>query len=244
MFQRIWYGLGRALVSLFALIALKMNVLWKARRPDGPVILVANHPSTSDPAIITTLVSEPTSILIKDVLFKVPLFGRSLRMSGHIPVAVGGGQAALDEAEKMLRAGRSVVIFPEGEISPIEGGLHRPRTGAARLALRTGAPVIPVGIGLDPRCMQILETKVEGKAELGTWYFHGPYAMTVGDPMYFRGSEEDRELVRRVSQQMINCIADLADESRARLNEAYPTYGMSLPIRVFNFGMRLLVRVA
>lgn len=243
MFQRFWYGIGRILVSIFAGLALRMNVLWKIPRPTGPMILVANHPSTTDPALITTLVPQQTSILIKSVLFQVPLFGRSLRMSGHIPVFEGGGKAALEEAERLLRAGRTIVIFPEGEISPLEGGFKKPRTGAARLALSTGAPVIPVGIGLDPACMQIIETQVEGKPEPGTWYFHGPYAMTVGEPMVFNGSPENRELVREVSQQIMSQIITLAHESSDRLSQN-PVYGVSLPIRLFNFGLRMLVQAA
>lgn len=243
MFQRFWYGIGRFIVAVFARVALKMNIVWKTARPAGPVILVANHPSTTDPALITTLVPQQTSILIKSVLFKVPLFGRSLRMSGHIPVFEGGGQAALDEAEILLRAGRTIVIFPEGEISPLEGGFKRPRTGAARLALSTGATVIPVGIGLDPACMQIIETQVEGETEPGTWYFHGPYAMTVGEPMVFNGSPENRDLVREVSQQIMGQIITLARESSDRLSQS-PAYGVSLPIRLINFGMRMLVQAA
>ncbi len=244
MFQKIWYGLGRILVMIFARFALKTNVLWKTLRPSTPVILVANHPSTTDPAMVTTLIPQQTSILINNTLFKVPVFGRSLRMSGHIPVVEGGGKAALEQAERLLRAGRTIVIFPEGEISPLEGGFHKARTGAARLALSTGAPVIPVGIGVDPKCMQIIETQVEGKSEAGTWYFHGPYAMTVGEPMYFHGSCENRELVRRVADQMMNRISSLAQESSQRLHETYPAYGISLPIRVFNFGLRKLVQAA
>ncbi len=55
----------------------------------------------------------------------------------------------------------------------------------ARLALSTGAPVIPVGIGLDRARIHLIETLVDGAIEVGTWYFGGPYAMTVGEPLHF-----------------------------------------------------------
>jgi 1-acyl-sn-glycerol-3-phosphate acyltransferase len=51
-------------------------------------------------------------------------------------------------ASQMMAAGHAVAIFPEGLVSPHEGGCHAPRSGVARLALKTGAPVIPVGISL------------------------------------------------------------------------------------------------
>ncbi len=239
MFQSAWYSLGRLLVVITASLILRMDILWKTARPNGPVILVANHPSTTDPALVTTLIPNRTSILINSVLFKVPLFGRSLRMSGHIPVYPGHGKAALDEAERVLKSGRSVVIFPEGEISPIEGGYRKARSGMARLALKTGAPVIPVGINIDREWMQLIETQVEGKPELGTWYFRGPYAMTVGEAMFFEGDPEDRERVSQVTGQIMHQIASLANESEYRILDAQ--YAANIPARLVNFGLRLML---
>ncbi len=241
MFQSFWYGIGRTLMAFLARVIFHMDIVWKGIRPAGPVILAANHPTTTDPAMITTLVPEQTSILIKHVLFKVPLFGRSLRMSGHIPLIPGNGRASLEEAERLLRAGRTIVFFPEGEISHVDGRMQKPHSGLARLALATGAPVIPVGISVDTKCVQLIETVVEGKKELGTWYFHGPYAMTVGKPMRFTGSVEDHDLVRRVTGQVMRHIEDLAYESRCRI--ATGQYAMSLPVKVVNFGLRLVLTV-
>ncbi|MDD5369449.1 MAG: lysophospholipid acyltransferase family protein [Anaerolineaceae bacterium] len=192
--------------------------------PKGAVILAANHPCTVDPAMLTLLTHRQVSILILDTLFKVPLFGASLKFSGHIPVVCGQGQAALNEAERLVRAGRSVVIFPEGEISPPDGGYCKPRSGLARLALITGAPIVPVGIHLDPRQIRVIETQVGHKPEIGTWYLSGPYGMTVGEPMLFKGGVEDREYVKRVSEQVMNRIARLSDESALRIQTADRLY--------------------
>lgn len=240
MFQNAWYKLGRALVIAFSRIMLKMDVRWKSPRPQGPVILAANHPSTTDPALVTTLIKEQASILILETLFKVPLFGRSLRMSGHIPVVTGDGKKALAEATRLLKAGRTIIIFPEGVISPVDGGLHHGHTGVARLALATGAPVIPVGIGLDPQRIQWLETEVEGRREVGAWYFQGPYAMTAGHAQRFEGSPDDREHVRRVTDCIMQQISLLAVESRARLAPSR----MSIPARLVNLGLRFVIQAA
>jgi 1-acyl-sn-glycerol-3-phosphate acyltransferase len=217
MLSKLWYWIGRTIVGYYALLFLQVDISEKISFPDGPVILAANHPSTIDPAVVTLLAPAQMRILILDTLFKVPLFGRSLRWSGHIPVVCGQGGAALDAAQESLRAGKTVVIFPEGVISPPGGGCHPPRTGMARLALTTGLPVIPVGIAVDPACIRRIHTRVDGRLETGTWYFHGPYALTIGEPMRFLGDAADREQVHQVTGQVMRQIDNLALESSLRI---------------------------
>lgn len=221
---RIWYGIGRILFGFYARTMFRLNVHWRAPLPKGAVILAANHPCTVDPAMLTLLTHRQVSILILETLFKIPLFGASLKFSGHVPVVCGQGQIALEEAERLVRAGRSVVIFPEGEISPPEGGYRKPHTGLARLALATGAPVIPVGIHLDPRMIRVIETLVEDEPAIGTWYLNGPYGMTVGEPMFFKGQAEDREYVHQVSALVMNRIERLSTESAQRIQAADRLY--------------------
>lgn len=216
MLDRILYWLGRPIVALYARIMLKMDVLRHADLPRGPKIIVANHPSTTDPFLVLTLVRERVSILIHDTLFRVPLFGHYLRRAGHVRVVPGNGRSALDKAQQLIRSGRTVAIFPEGDISPLEGGFHRPRTGAARLALSTGAPIIPIGIHLRRERIRLIETQVDGKTEVGTWYLSGPYAITIGEPMYFRGNVEDRPHVRSISEAIMQSIIGLSLQSAYR----------------------------
>jgi 1-acyl-sn-glycerol-3-phosphate acyltransferase len=116
-----------------------------------------------------------------------------------------------------LKAGRTVGIFPEGVISPEEGGLARVHTGAARLALSTGVPVIPIGIALDKNCITRIKTIVDGQVEVGTWYFHGAYAMTVGEPMFFEGDPNNHAFVHEVTGQIAMRIAEFTQESAQRL---------------------------
>jgi 1-acyl-sn-glycerol-3-phosphate acyltransferase len=196
---------------------LDLDVVSHRPLPPAPVILAPNHPSTTDPFLLTILTGGPVSILIDNTLFKVPIFGGVLSALGHIPVVPDRGRAAFDAAHACLDTGRSVVVFPEGRISPLSGGCHRPRTGAARLALLTGAPVIPVGIHLSRERIRLIETTVQGVPERGTWYITGPYAITVGEPLYLRGHIEDRVYVRALSAHIMQRITDLARSSEERV---------------------------
>ncbi|GAA3391001.1 lysophospholipid acyltransferase family protein [Cryptosporangium minutisporangium] len=116
----------------------------------GPAIFVANHTSWADPLVIAHfLYDRPREMrfLIKSGLFRVPLVGTVLRSSGQIPVHRSTRNAgdALHTAAVRIRAGEAPLIYPEGTITrdpdlwPMQG-----KTGAARLFLDTGAPVIPI----------------------------------------------------------------------------------------------------
>ena len=221
MIEQFLYRSGRCLITTYARLLFQVNVHWQAPLPDGPKIIAPNHPSTTDPFLITLLTQEPINILIHETLFKVPVFGRYLRRAGHVPVVAAHGRAAFDAAQRLLEAGHTIAIFPEGAISPLDGGFARPHTGVARLALSTGAPVLPVGIGLDRARIHLIETPVDGAIEVGTWYFGGPYAMTVGEPLRFAGDAEDRALVRAVTGQIMQQIVALAGQSADRIQAAH-----------------------
>jgi 1-acyl-sn-glycerol-3-phosphate acyltransferase len=227
--ERTWHGLGRSLVGSYAGLALKLNVSWHAPLPDGPKIIAANHPTTVDPALVMMLAPKQSSILIHETLFKVPVLGRYLQRAGHVPVIPGNGRAALEEAKRLLEAGRTIVIFPEGALSPLEGGFHRPHTGAARLSLSTGAPIIPVGIHLERERIHLIENEVEGKTEVGRLYLQGPYAMTVGEAMTLTGDVEDREYVRSVSMRIMRRIMSLTQESALRMQASRMPRTMPIP---------------
>jgi 1-acyl-sn-glycerol-3-phosphate acyltransferase len=117
----------------------------------GPVIVVANHISNADPLALGQFLAYSgrwPRFLAKSSLFRVPGLGRLLRGAAQIPVERSGSQAAdaLVAARRALDEGQAVVVYPEGTITqdpdlwPMRG-----RTGAARLALATGCPVVPVG---------------------------------------------------------------------------------------------------
>ncbi len=219
-FGQAWFELGRAIVSLYTSLFFHLDIHYKAVLPPGPKILVANHPSTIDPILLTLVVPEQTCILITERLFKVPIVGRSLRLTGHIEVLLENGRRALEEGLRFLAKGRTLGVFPEGVISPPEGGCARHHTGAARLALQSGAPVIPVGIALEPRCLWRRETTVRNLTDTAAWYFSGPYAITVGEPVTFQGNVEDRECVQAVTGQIMDLTNALSLESTRRVRAA------------------------
>jgi 1-acyl-sn-glycerol-3-phosphate acyltransferase len=218
--EKDFYRLGRSVVDLYAMATLKMDVQWRAPLPDGAKILAANHPTTTDPFLIMLLASEQVSVLVTEGCFQIPVFGRLLLESGHVPVVRNGGGATVEAARRLLAEGRTVAIFPEGAISPVDGSVHQSHSGVARLAVSSGAPVIPVGIGLNRRHIHRIKTEVDGKPEVVTWYLGGHYAMTVGRPLRFEGDVNDWAYVRSVSGKIMQHIARLARESDRRVAQA------------------------
>ncbi len=116
----------------------------------GGVIIAPNHLSYADWAAIALFTHQAgryPAFLIKSAVFRVKLIGPFLRTVGQLPVHRGQTDAALvlKDAERSLRAGECLIVYPEGTASrdpalwPMVG-----KTGVARLALVTGAPVIPV----------------------------------------------------------------------------------------------------
>jgi len=123
----------------------------RERIPDDGCIVVFNHVSHLDPLVTGHFMYDGGTLpryLVKSSLFRIPVLGRLLVAAGQIPVdrltvnAVG----AYDAAVTAVNEGRTVAVYPEGTLTrdpdlwPMRG-----KSGAARIALATGAPVIPVG---------------------------------------------------------------------------------------------------
>jgi 1-acyl-sn-glycerol-3-phosphate acyltransferase len=118
--------------------------------PGAPLVVVYNHTSSIDPFLVADTVwhglqhwGQP---LAKAELFDIPVFGILVRAGGTIPVARdddSGREAAYDEAVAKLRAGRTIMLAPEGTTTH-DGSLLPLRHGAARLALEAGADVLVV----------------------------------------------------------------------------------------------------
>ncbi|WP_405617721.1 1-acyl-sn-glycerol-3-phosphate acyltransferase [Streptomyces sp. NBC_01511] len=117
-------------------------------------IVAANHTSLSDPAIVLAALRrlgvEPV-VMAAAGLWRVPLLGRALARDGHVPVRRADPRAAncLEDAAAALARGRLVLIYGEGRIPDFESDTETPphpfRSGLARLAAATGAPVVPLG---------------------------------------------------------------------------------------------------
>lgn len=197
---------------------LRMSIRSHSAIPRGPKILVANHPTTSDPFILTSISNGQGAVLIKEILFDIPFFGRYLHWAGHIPVKVGGGKEAFERALQLLKRNITVIVFIEGDTSKFIHRLRKPKTGAVRLALASGLPIFPIGISVKRRNVKFLKSVIKGVQEWGKWYFKGPYALTIGKPISIAGSVADRINVKRQSSRLIKRISLLREESQKRLN--------------------------
>jgi 1-acyl-sn-glycerol-3-phosphate acyltransferase len=122
----------------------KIEVTGAERIPaTGPVILTANHESIWDPFILAVATPREIHYMAKAELFRSRPLAAAMRALNAFPVERGGGdQAAISEAGRLLERGAVLGIFPQGTSKPeLQIGWHR---GAARLALATGAPLVPV----------------------------------------------------------------------------------------------------
>ncbi len=227
---KLLYGASVPMIKAFSGTMLNMDVDQKLPLPVGAKIIAPNHPSMIDPFIMASILGQRSYILITDVMFHVPIMGAYLRRLGHIPVAVGRGQSAIDCALEHLQAGHTVMIFPEGANSPKKGGFVKERTGVARLAIASGAPVIPTGIFLQRDRLQTMKSVVSGKTEYSNWYLRGPYAITIGAPMRFTGDVEDREHVKETAHKIMIKIMGLAAESQQRWYRNNPPLAGELEI--------------
>ncbi len=143
----IVYWLTRAVFQPFAHLYWRMSRIGREHIPtSGPVIFASNHRSFLDPFVIGTIARRPLYYVAKQELFRHRLIGWYLNSMGAFPVRRGAGDAEmLETARAILNRGDCVLMFPEGtRIRP--GALGRPKRGLGRLALETGAPIVPLAV--------------------------------------------------------------------------------------------------
>ena len=143
------YSFAQVAVAPWLRVAWRPTVTGLAHIPRrGPVILASNHLSVVDSTLIPCVVPRQVYYLAKDEYFRGRLMRALLRGLNQVPVNrtnVREALLALDAAQPVLRAGQVLGIFPEGTRSP-DGRLYRGRPGAAKLAMDTGATIVPVGL--------------------------------------------------------------------------------------------------
>ncbi len=119
----------------------------------GPVLLAPNHRSYFDVAavgLVAARLGRPVRFMAKQEVFDAPVVGRLARALGGIPVERGSKSSdPMRQAAASLRAGEVVIVLPQGTIPRGEeffDPVLKGRTGTARLAAQTGAPVVPIGL--------------------------------------------------------------------------------------------------
>lgn len=143
MFYRVAY----AIVGLFVRLVYRITVTGLENVPaEGGAIIVANHLSYLDPPLVAVVLKRPIRFMAKGELFRFRVFAAVLRGLGAFPVnRVGVDRAAVREAINTVTSGQLLGIFPEGTRSK-DGMLQRGHAGAALISIKTGVPVVPVGI--------------------------------------------------------------------------------------------------
>ncbi|MBB5935682.1 lysophospholipid acyltransferase family protein [Streptomyces zagrosensis] len=206
-------------IVLKAFLGVLMRVLFRPkvegaeRIPgDGPVILAGNHVTFIDSMFVSLIVKRPIFFIGKDEYVKgTGLKGKVMAWffstGGMIPVDRDGGHggvAALMTGRRVLEEGKVFAIYPEGTRSP-DGRLYRGRTGVARLALMTGATVVPFAmIGTD-------KVQPGGKGRLHI----APVTVCFGQPLDFsryEGMERDRYVLRALTDEVMSEVMRLSGQ--------------------------------
>ncbi|MBI5970760.1 MAG: 1-acyl-sn-glycerol-3-phosphate acyltransferase [Deltaproteobacteria bacterium] len=115
---------------------------------DTPVIFLSNHQGAFDIPVLQGYIPHRFRWVAKKSLFKIPVVGWSMSMAGYIPIereAARKASKSIDDAAEKIKNGASVLVFPEGTRSTT-GQLLPFKRGGFSLAVRSGAPVIPVAI--------------------------------------------------------------------------------------------------
>jgi 1-acyl-sn-glycerol-3-phosphate acyltransferase len=204
------YGILRAFLTPFLMVLFRPKVKGLRHGPgSGPVIIASNHLSFSDSIFMPLVVPRKVTFLAKSEYFTSPgpkglLKKLTFIALGQVPVDRSGGrrsEAALITGLKVLAEGKCLGIYPEGTRSP-DGRLYKGRTGIARLAIESGAPIIPVAM-FNTEKIQPTGTVVPKVMRV---------EMIFGEPMYFEGDSTDLQHLRDVTDQIMQTIQALSGQ--------------------------------
>jgi 1-acyl-sn-glycerol-3-phosphate acyltransferase len=204
------YGILRAFLTPFLMVLFRPKVKGLRHVPgSGPVIIASNHLSFSDSIFMPLVVPRKVTFLAKSEYFTSPgpkglLKKLTFIALGQVPVDRSGGrrsEAALITGLKVLAEGKCLGIYPEGTRSP-DGRLYKGRSGIARLAIESGAPIIPVAM-FNTEKIQPTGTVVPKVMRV---------EMIFGEPMYFEGDSTDLQHLRDVTDKIMQTIQALSGQ--------------------------------
>lgn len=147
---RITIGYPRAVLHAGRILC---GMRWQVRGlenlPDGPAILLSKHQSTWETFFLVSQMPREMCFVFKRELLRIPFFGWGMALLDMIHIDRKNSRDAFEQivaqGERKLAEGRWIVMFPEGTRTPV-GSQGRYKSGGARLAIRTGAPVVPIAV--------------------------------------------------------------------------------------------------
>ena len=167
-------------------------------QPSRSYIFMSNHVSNLDPPVFIPSIPGRCSVLIKKEVFRLPIFGKALKMAEMVPVDRSNREAAIESvraAAEVLQRGLNMVIFPEGTRSP-DGRLLPFKKGPFHMAIEAGVPVIPVTILGTAECWP-----------KGSWALRAGKATVIFHPPIEPGTFSDRDkLMVQVREVMASAL--------------------------------------
>lgn len=148
VFLSLWWHIGWGLCSIYFWIFHGVRSKGLSNIPDrGPAIVAANHQSFLDPPLICVPGRTPLRFMAQAYLFRIPLLGPAIRGFGAFPVDRDQSlKETYGRSLKVLKSGELLGMHPEGGRGDVPDGVIRFQDGVARLALRTGATIVPATI--------------------------------------------------------------------------------------------------
>jgi len=204
------YTTLKSFLSPLLMLAFRPKVTGLRQVPTvGPVIIASNHLSFSDSIFMPLVVPRKVTFLAKAEYFTSPgIKGFIKKITfialGQVPVDRAGGrrsEAALLTGLELLKEGACIGIYPEGTRSP-DGRLYKGRTGIARMAIESGAPVVPVAM------FNTAEIQPTGKVVPKVQRVE----MVFGEPMYFEGDASNVQLLREATDRIMSAIQQISGQ--------------------------------
>lgn len=204
------YSLLKAFLAPILMALFRPKVSGLRNVPNtGPLIIASNHLSFSDSIFMPLVVPRKVTFLAKSEYFTSPgLKGFIKKLTfialGQVPVDRSGGrasEAALITGLRVLERGDCIGIYPEGTRSP-DGRLYKGRTGIARMALESGAPVVPVAMH------NTAEIQPTGKVVPRVRQVE----IIFGEPMYFEGDSTNQQRLREITDEIMQAIRKMSGQ--------------------------------
>jgi 1-acyl-sn-glycerol-3-phosphate acyltransferase len=153
------------------------------RLPHGAKIVAANHPNPTDAYHFPFVLEGKFYALIAGTSFSLPVTGWLMNRCGQIPVHNDHKLKALNQACDLLTQGQTVLIFPEGRLNPDHLPL-KVGTGAVRMSLISGAPIVPVGIYVPEHFLHTRKVHYDGRVDKRRYQIGGCCYIEIGKPWY------------------------------------------------------------